>query len=247
MKLFNVILVLIILNNFSLAQIVNFVPNDRPIYILGGCVKPPIECKIITSQSIYDSVKITAPFGGLCIFDSTHFNYRSIRECVFLVNNIEKSLSYELWGVGITMPGYQIQFPFNTQFYAYPNFYFDLKLIVKKGLSVVDSMIVLFKSDIQGDVEDFQSSMNCSLSQNYPNPFNSSTVFSYELKVKSAVKLKVYDILGRKIATLVDAEKPPGIHEVQFNNDNSHTSSGVYFYELKVGEYRIMKKMSLIR
>jgi hypothetical protein len=57
---------------------------------------------------------------------------------------------------------------------------------------------------------------NFSLSQNYPNPFNSSTVISFQLPVISNVTLKVYDILGREVATLVNEEKPAGSYEIQF-------------------------------
>src|SRR5690606_24928583 len=65
------------------------------------------------------------------------------------------------------------------------------------------------------------------LQQNYPNPFNPSTVISYELPVSGDVTLKVYDVLGNEIATLVNEEKPAGIYEVEF--DGSMLSSGIYF------------------
>lgn len=73
---------------------------------------------------------------------------------------------------------------------------------------------------------------NFSLSQNYPNPFNPSTKISYSLAATGIVSLKVYDILGREIATLVNEEKPAGKYEVSFNA--SSLASGVYFYQIKV-------------
>jgi hypothetical protein len=69
------------------------------------------------------------------------------------------------------------------------------------------------------------------LSQNFPNPFNPSTVISFQLPVVSNVTLKVYDILGNEIATLVDDFKPAGRYEVEFNA--AALPSGVYFYQLK--------------
>ena len=83
------------------------------------------------------------------------------------------------------------------------------------------------------------------LSQNYPNPFNPTTVISYQLPVSNHVSLKVYDVLGREVVTLVNEVKEAGNYEVKF--DASKLSSGIYFYSIKSGEYRAVKKMSLIK
>jgi hypothetical protein len=87
------------------------------------------------------------------------------------------------------------------------------------------------------------------LYQNYPNPFNPSTVISYQLPVTSNVTLKVYDILGNEIATLVNEEKQPGIYEVEFNlvSGIRNPASGVYFYKLIAGEFTQTRKMILLR
>ncbi len=73
-----------------------------------------------------------------------------------------------------------------------------------------------------------------SLDQNYPNPFNPSTVIKYSLAKKSFVKLTVYDLLGRKIAELVNQDQDKGIHSVMFNASN--LSSGIYFYKINIFE-----------
>ena len=83
------------------------------------------------------------------------------------------------------------------------------------------------------------------LGQNYPNPFNPSTTISYNLTNAGMVTLKVYDILGREIATLVNDQKQPGSYRVTFNG--SSLVSGVYFYELRAGSYRDVKKMLLLK
>ncbi|HEY9167515.1 MAG TPA: T9SS type A sorting domain-containing protein [Candidatus Kryptonia bacterium] len=83
------------------------------------------------------------------------------------------------------------------------------------------------------------------LLQNYPNPFNPSTVISYQLPAVSRVTLKVFDILGREIATLVDARENAGYHEVRF--DGSRLSSGVYFYRMTAGNYVSTRKLLLIK
>jgi photosystem II stability/assembly factor-like uncharacterized protein len=84
-----------------------------------------------------------------------------------------------------------------------------------------------------------------SISQNYPNPFNPITKIRYQLPEMSILTLKVYDILGREIATLVKEEKPAGEYEIQF--DGSSLTSGIYFYQLKAVEYSETKKMILLR
>ena len=83
------------------------------------------------------------------------------------------------------------------------------------------------------------------LSQNYPNPFNPSTTIGYTLQEMRFITLKVYDILGREIATLVNEEKPAGYHEVEFNATN--LTSGVYFYKLISENNTQTKKMILLR
>ena len=83
------------------------------------------------------------------------------------------------------------------------------------------------------------------LFQNYPNPFNPTTVINYQLSVNSDVTLKVYDILGRLVNTLIEERQTAGAHSVTFNA--SSLSSGVYFYRLAAGSYVETKKMILIK
>ncbi len=83
------------------------------------------------------------------------------------------------------------------------------------------------------------------LMQNYPNPFNPSTVISYRLAADSKVLLKIYDILGRTVATLVDQEQAAGGHQEKF--DASNLSSGIYICTLRAGNYSTSKKMILLK
>ncbi len=87
------------------------------------------------------------------------------------------------------------------------------------------------------------------LYQNYPNPFNPSTVIRYQVPKRSFVELKVFDILGNEVATLVKGEKSKGIHSVTFSGiQNGKTlSSGIYFYRLKAGEFTSIKKFILLK
>lgn len=90
-----------------------------------------------------------------------------------------------------------------------------------------------------GMINDFQ------LYQNYPNPFNPSTVIRYAVPRLTQVTLKVYDVLGKEVRTLVDEEKLPGDYTVRL--DVPRLSSGVYFYHLQAGNYWDVKKMLVMR
>lgn len=83
------------------------------------------------------------------------------------------------------------------------------------------------------------------LEQNYPNPFNPSTVIGYRLPAKSDVVLRVTDLLGREVATLVQQAQQAGRYEVKF--DGSNVPSGVYFYMLQAGSYSVTKKLLLLK
>jgi predicted lipoprotein with Yx(FWY)xxD motif len=87
------------------------------------------------------------------------------------------------------------------------------------------------------------------LEQNYPNPFNSSTTINWQTLVGSWQTIKVFDALGNEIASLVDEYKPAGRHDVEFNPESSikHSASGIYFYQLKAGEFIQTKKMILLK
>ena len=88
-----------------------------------------------------------------------------------------------------------------------------------------------------------------SLTQNYPNPFNPSTVISWQLAVSSDVTLKVYDVLGNEVATLVNEEKQPGSYEVVFQLavGSRQLASGVYYYQLRAGDFVETKKFILMK
>jgi hypothetical protein len=115
------------------------------------------------------------------------------------------------------------------------------------GSLEMSGLQAIFISSIVVGVEDENNNLltSYSLEQNYPNPFNPSTVISYQLPVSSDVTLKVYDILGNEITTLVDEYRPAGRYEIEFNA--SSLPSGVYFYQLKAREFISTKKMILIR
>jgi hypothetical protein len=131
-------------------------------------------------------------------------------------------------------------------FIYYDNQYWKVRTINDGGTgpwSEINHFDFLFT-----DVEDEQLlPTEFALLQNYPNPFNPSTVISYQLPVSSKVTIKVYDILGNEVATLVNEEKPAGVYNVEFGSKSSELSSGIYFYKLTAGDYVATKKMILIK
>jgi len=86
-----------------------------------------------------------------------------------------------------------------------------------------------------------------SLSQNFPNPFNPSTIISYEIPSAGLVTLKVYDLLGHEVASLVNEEKQSGSYSVEFNSTTRNIGSGVYFYRLSSGNYSETRKMTVLK
>ena len=87
------------------------------------------------------------------------------------------------------------------------------------------------------------------LAQNYPNPFNPGTKISWQSPINGHQTIKVFDVLGTEIATLVDEYKTAGKYEVEFNPESSikHRASGIYFYQLKVGDFIQIKKMIYLK
>ena len=83
------------------------------------------------------------------------------------------------------------------------------------------------------------------LYRNYPNPFNSTTTISYQIPKAGLVTLKIYNALGKEVATAVEEFKPAGRYEFEF--DGSALPSGVYFYRIVAGNYTSVKKMILLK
>lgn len=86
-----------------------------------------------------------------------------------------------------------------------------------------------------------------SLGQNYPNPFNPSTVINYSIPKDAYVTLKLYDLTGKEVATLVNSEMTPGYYSINLNANAYKLSSGIYFYKLEAGSYSNIKKLTLIK
>jgi len=98
--------------------------------------------------------------------------------------------------------------------------------------------------DLEETVE-ISSPIGFELTQNYPNPFNPTTTIGFSIPQKGLVTLKVFDVLGNEIRTLIIEEKDSGYYQVEFNSDG--LSSGIYFYQLEAGSFIETKKMVLMK
>ena len=125
-------------------------------------------------------------------------------------------------------------------------FYFDFgdTWITLKGC-VIDGVVYGDTTVVSVEDEKPNRPTEFSLSQNYPNPFNPSTKISWQSPTAGQQCLKVFDILGKEVATLFDEYKPAGKYEVEFNA--SSLPSGIYFYQLEAEGFIQMKKMILLK
>ena len=114
------------------------------------------------------------------------------------------------------------------------------KRIVKGGLDFVDGLITSISNTSSSIIPEVFS-----LSQNYPNPFNPSTKINFSIPQQSQVTLKIYDVLGKEVMTLVNDVKTAGNYEVEFNASNF--ASGAYFYKIQAGQFTDIKRMMLIK
>jgi hypothetical protein len=108
------------------------------------------------------------------------------------------------------------------------------------GLNFPDPALTGIR-DLSNNITDFR------LDQNYPNPFNPSTKIRFSIKTNSLVTLKVYNILGKEVAVILNEEKRPGSYELDFSAGKFNLASGVYFYRMQAGTFTSVKKMILLK
>jgi hypothetical protein len=116
---------------------------------------------------------------------------------------------------------------------------------------VVRDIIAWMENDVNSEISEVDELPKANtLSQNFPNPFNPTTTIKFGLRSKSNVSIKIYDVAGRLVKTLVNEMRDAGRHEVTWdgtNNHNSTVASGVYFYKMNTKEFEQTKKMVLLR
>jgi len=107
------------------------------------------------------------------------------------------------------------------------------------------SMFVVSSEPLSNNEHENTTPYEYSLGQNYPNPFNPLTKINYTVPQFGLIIIKVYDVLGKEVATLVNEEKPAGVYEVEF--DASQMNSGIYFYKLATGNFSETKKLVFLK
>ena len=113
------------------------------------------------------------------------------------------------------------------------------------GIVYFDNAQTDFTTDAKEDRINLPSSFL--LEQNYPNPFNPNTTIAFEIPKAGNVVIKLYNIIGKEVMTLVNEFKQPGKYKAVFDADKSRLSSGVYFYKMSSGEFSQTKKMVLLK
>lgn len=138
--------------------------------------------------------------------------------------------------------------------YAYVYFDIPLSFFERSGAVYALRKAVDDLMDLSTDIEATTTADNlpgsCMLSQNYPNPFNPNTEIVYSIPKSGHVSLSIYNVLGQRVRTLVDREKPAGMHRVTWDGtgDNGDmVATGIYLYQLRTGERTVSKKMLLLK
>ncbi|MFZ2322235.1 MAG: T9SS type A sorting domain-containing protein [Ignavibacteriaceae bacterium] len=172
------------------------------------------------------------------IDNQTNEILETLDEITYSKNNIVQynNLGYQvnLSGIGERTVKLKLIVSINEEFgYSLSNRLSDQNSLAKDNYQVKD-----INSNISNVTE-------YALDQNYPNPFNPSTKIKFQLPKDGFVTLKVYDILGKEIVTLITEEKSQGKYEVNFNA--SSLSSGVYIYKLTAGNFTASKKLMLLK
>lgn len=130
-----------------------------------------------------------------------------------------------------------------------PNDAADRNSIGKDGYTQLEVYLNSLTGEISTGIEENQEQLPTRfvLHHNYPNPFNPTTTIKYQIANGSHVTLKIYDLLGREVATLLDEYQTPGNYSKDFRSENAQLVSGVYFCRLTAGEYSSVKKMILAK
>jgi hypothetical protein len=119
---------------------------------------------------------------------------------------------------------------------------------MRAGSTIIEAgflLDTLFRQTILSIAEDKRVPRENVLHQNYPNPFNPTTNIQFSIVNRQLTIVKVYDVLGREVSTIVNEVKESGTYTVQF--DASGLSSGVYFYHIQAGDFAATKKLLLLR
>ncbi|MBP8975737.1 MAG: T9SS type A sorting domain-containing protein [Bacteroidetes bacterium] len=135
----------------------------------------------------------------------------------------------------------------SSSYITEPTCVLDVPYSYQKFLDPVETLPATIPGLVRTDVEATPQlqPLQFSVEQNFPNPFNPSTIVRYQIPSKTHVEIAVYNIIGERVATLVDRIEEPGTHSIILNGE--HFASGVYFISVRAGTYSTTKKAVLIK
>ena len=214
-------------------------PNDYAIIFYPGIVDTSL-ADTLRNQS--GTTRLTAVPTNFRVKNLTtnqfiHFGYKknkstyNVNHIIYFMEDL-LGLSKRTWRTTLFFSD-TVNLPTHDTLFIYTN----------KGLSVFDTIHVFNITTAVGPYSTIPTSYR--LEQNYPNPFNPATHFEFQVPNRDLVTLKVYDMLGREVATILNEVKPTGIYNIPWNANG--LASGVYFYQLKAGAYVETKKLVLLR
>ncbi len=224
--------------------------STQPWQDLGGTIVGG-NLESVTSFNSFSQFAIGSDASNVLPVELTAFSAKPVNEGVKIewqtaseLNNdrfeIERSLDRNTFavvgtvrGAGTTTEAQSYSFIDNTA--QNGKFYYRLKQVDFDGTVDYSNIVEVVK----------EKPTTFELAQNYPNPFNPATTINYQLPTNALVTLKVYDVIGREVATLVNARQEAGRYTVNFNA--STLASGVYFYRLQAGSFVETKKMMLVK
>lgn len=209
---------------------------------------------IILDESLNERV---FTFNNITFSSGDSLNIKQLAGSELLFNNYGQGNLYNLRVIDLSPDGEiifehnAVQIAQNTGHQLVPDWNNlhnqPLMILIDNGNngSIDDTMFLKNQATRIEDEGLLLSPNNYNLAQNYPNPFNPVTTIKYSIPESGNVSLKVYDILGNEVASLVNEEKARGVHSVTFNAGS--LSSGVYFYKIQAGSYSSTRKMLLLK
>ena len=232
-----------------------YVTTDNKYLFYESGYSSPSSIYWINVDELIDSLRYTnfipylnCQIPNQSIDSSQSFNY-TFPDSTFIDDDGNNTLTYSATlSNGNPLPAWLSFDPLTRTFSGTPTETININVKVKAVDSANASVSCTFAINIViTGIEDIKNQIpeSINLYQNYPNPFNPTTKISWQSSVSNWQMLKVYDVLGNEVATLVDEFKPAGIYEVEF--DANKISSGIYFYVLKTPTFCEQKKMIVLK
>ncbi|MGA9293136.1 MAG: T9SS type A sorting domain-containing protein [Ignavibacteriaceae bacterium] len=219
---------------------ISFTPAVDTLYLQGGCCQPGFS---FHSEQLgtTENISLLPDLNTTVMTKSTSGNYKKVDTSYFLIKHPTGNYEYEIWYYRIsnsrTGP---VLIPMDSMFHA--PFDFAVKLIVKLNGIHVDSLSKFFIPQYGLDVKSADIPPGkYYLYQNCPNPFNPSTLIKYELPEETSVNIIIYNIIGEKVAELVNSFRKAGRHEIIWDPQN--IASGIYFCRMRAGNFVSTKKL----